>query len=499
MTESREEAAARLLQRISARGAGSLPAVARTMGEVTGALRSNRTSAQDIANLILKDVSLTNTLLRVVNSAFYRTAAGQRISTISRAVVTLGLEAVSNLLMSVRVFEHFHDRKGIEALKKNTVHALLTSIHARELARAVGGVNVEEAFVAGMLHNLGHLLVAFHLPEEMAAIEALIARERMAPEVASGRVLGATFRELGLGVAEAWNLPAGLRAGIAGWVETASPGQPRIGALVAFAADLSSALAIVDEKVRAAEIARIRLRYARHVPLGERAMELVLRQSEARLDDLMGALRVTRKDLEKYAPALFPFHGKRRSRPTIQAMSALPAAPEVPPPAPQSEMDLVRALEDISFALASDVATEDVLTMVLETLCRGLSLDSALLARISPEGESLVGWLALGERAAQLKAGFRVSLVDLVDPLSAAVRDQSELVVGNALLDERLEGRFQGGPRPGSLAFLPVVVRGILVGGLYVERTAGRPIGEGDLGHLRLLRNQVVMALRQAG
>jgi HD-like signal output (HDOD) protein len=497
MPESREEAAERLLQRISARGAGSLPAVARTMGEVTGALRSNRSSAQDIANLILKDVSLTNTLLRVVNSAFYRTAAGQRISTISRAVVTLGLEAVSNLLMSVRVFEHFNDRKGIEALKKNTVHALLTSIHARELARAVGGVNIEEAFVAGMLHNLGHLLVAFHLPEEMAAVEALIAREHMAPEVASGRVLGATFRDLGLGVAEAWNLPPGLRAGIAGWVETGSPGQSRMGAIVAFAADLSSALTIVDPKHRAAEVARLRIRYARHVPLGERAIELVLKQSEARLDDLMGALRVTRKDLERYAPALFPFHGRRKSRPTIQAIAALPAAPEVPPPA-RVEIDLVRALEDISFALASDVATEDVLTMILETLCRGLSLDSALLARISPEGESLVGWLALGERATALKAAFRVSLVDLVDPLSAAVRDQVELVISNAGMDERLEARFQGGARPGALAFLPVVVRGILVGGLYVERDAGGPIVDGELGQLRLLRNQVVMALRQA-
>jgi GAF domain-containing protein len=213
----------------------------------------------------------------------------------------------------------------------------------------------------------------------------------------------------------------------------------------------------------------------------------------------MGALRVTRKDLEKYAPALFPFHGRRKSRPTIQAMSALPAAPEAPQPAAPLETDLMRALEDISFALASDVATEDVLTMILETICRGLSLDSALLARISPEGESLVGWLALGERAAQLKAGFRVSLVDLFDPLSAAVRDQVELVVANVGLDQRLDARFQGRSLPGSLAFLPVVVRGVLVGCLYVEREAGRPIGDAEVGHLRLLRNQLVMALRQAG
>jgi HD-like signal output (HDOD) protein len=498
------------------------------MTEVTAALHSSRSSAQDIANLILKDVSLTNNLLRVVNSAFYRPSAGPRISTISRAVVTLGLESVSNLLMSIRVFEHFHGRKGIEGLKKSTVHALLTSVHARELARATGGANIEEAFVAGMLHDLGMLLVAFHLPDEMSAVEALLLKEKLTPDAASVRVLGASFRQLGLGVAQTYQLPASVREGITGWTEGSPAGHSKIGPLVSFGSDLSAALAIVDPKTRTEQVTKLRARYAKVVPIGDKALEQVLKLSEARLEDLMSALRVTRKDLERYAPALFPHDARRKSRPVLQALPAQPppdspqqtapktpspgaaAAPEAPepqaephPPRPEqrrekarSDAELMRELEDISFALTTDVALDDVLSMILETVCRAIPADGALLASIPAAGDALTGRLALGERAALLRGSFRVSLLAATDPLSEAARDQQELVVPSVKDDARLTDGSLGLPLPASLVFLPIVIRGTLVGGLYVERLAA-PFGAADLGPLRLLRNQASMALRQ--
>jgi eukaryotic-like serine/threonine-protein kinase len=508
-----------LLARIAARGGSELPAVAKTMGEVTAALRSPLTSAQDIANLILKDVSLTNTMLRVVNSAFYRPAAGPRISTISRAVVTLGIEAVTSLLMGIRVFEHFNGRKGIAALKKSTVHALLTSVHARELARAVGAP-VEESFVAGMLHDLGMLLVAFHLPEEMAQIEQLVAKERLTPDAASVRVLGASLRQLGLGVAEQFALPLSVREGIQGWQEGAPAGPSRIGPVVAFASDLSAALAIVEPKARAEQVAKLRARYARVCPISDKALEQVLKVSETRLDDLMVALRVTRQDLEKYAPALFPHDGRRRSRPGLPALPGQPARGALPsqqegrpvPRTPQSlpgaegaeaahpgparpEAELVRELEDISIALTSDVPVDDVLTMILETLCRAVPATSAALTLVSPAGDALQGKLAMGERAELLRTTLRISLLDSESPVAEAARDQVELVVEKAEGDGRLSSL--GIPVPASLAFLPIVIKGILSGALFVERTSGRAFGARDLGPLRLLRNQASMALRQ--
>jgi HD-like signal output (HDOD) protein len=453
-------------------------------------------------------------MLRVVNSAFYRPAAGPRISTISRAVVTLGLESVSNLLMSIRVFEHFNGRKGIEGLKKSTVHALLTSVHARELARATGGVNSEEAFVAGMLHDLGMMLVAFHLPDEMATIEALLLKERLTPDAASLRVLGASFRQLGLGVADTYHLPQSVREGITGWTEGSPVGPSKIGALVSFGSDLSAALAIVDPKARAEQVAKLRARYAKVLPLGDKALEQVLKQSEARLEDLMSALRVTRKDLERYAPALFPHDARRKSRPGILAITAQPppagnqtaretAAPRPEPQVPHPEQrrgradaELVRELEDISFALTTDVALEDVLSMILETVCRALPADGALLASIPAASDALTVRLALGERASLLRSAFRVSLLAASDPVSEAARDQLDLLVPSAKDDGRLSEASLGLPLPASLVFLPVVVRGALVGALYVERL-GAPFGAVDLGPLRLLRNQAAMALRQ--
>ena len=137
-------------------------------------------------------------------------------------------------------------------------------------------MNIEEAFVAGMLHDLGMMLVAFHLPDEMAAIEALLQKEKLSPETASARVLGASFKQLGLGVADAYSMPLPVREGISGWQEGAPVGQSKIGPIVAFASDLSAALAIVDPKARAEQVARLRTRYGKVCPRGDKALEQLL-------------------------------------------------------------------------------------------------------------------------------------------------------------------------------------------------------------------------------
>jgi GAF domain-containing protein len=91
-----------------------------------------------------------------------------------------------------------------------------------------------------------------------------------------------------------------------------------------------------------------------------------------------------------------------------------------------------------------------------------------------------------------------VTLLAATDPLSEAARDQVEVVVPSVKDDARLSVASLGLPLPASLVFLPVVIRGTLVGALYVERLAGLPFTAADLGPLRLLRNQASMALRMA-
>jgi GAF domain-containing protein len=168
-------------------------------------------------------------------------------------------------------------------------------------------------------------------------------------------------------------------------------------------------------------------------------------------------------------------------------------------PEPQRpEGELVRELEDISFALTTDVAVDDVLSMILETICRAVPADSALLAAIPAASDALTGRLALGQRAAELRASFRVTLLAATDPLSEAARDQLEVLVPSVEDDARLSEASMGLALPASLVFLPVVLRGTLVGALYVERLGGQPFSAADLGPLRLLRNQAAMALRLA-
>ncbi len=148
-------------------GINNLPTFSKNIIEINRKTSSNKTtsaSASDLANIILKDYSLTCTLLKLVNSAYYGQQAGA-IATVTRAIMVLGIEKVRLTALSLILFEQLHKHSYIDELKDSAISSFMRGLIGGKIAELTAPKRVEECFISAMLHNLGRHLIIFCFPE----------------------------------------------------------------------------------------------------------------------------------------------------------------------------------------------------------------------------------------------------------------------------------------------------------------------------------------------
>lgn len=174
-------------------------------------LDSPSSSSGQVADVISKDTSLTAKLLRLVNSPFY--GLPHRVDSISRAVMVLGGQEVSTLALGISAMNAFKDIPP-ELINMRTFweHSVAVGVFARLLGDAVGTSGGERLFVAGILHDIGRLVLFKKLPH--AAVEAIYyAKANMTPLfVAESEVVGFAHPLVGGLLLRAWKFPEALVA-----------------------------------------------------------------------------------------------------------------------------------------------------------------------------------------------------------------------------------------------------------------------------------------------
>ena len=156
------------------------PAMSESIMRVQALAGSETESIQGLTNEILKDVALTQKLLRLVNSAeFAQTGGG--ISTVSRAVSLVGFGGIRNLALSLLLLEHMQDKAHAEQLRTEFLRAQLAATLADTTcgmgAAAVPGDH-EQAFIGALFQHLGRMLAGFYLPQEAQQVREAVARNR---------------------------------------------------------------------------------------------------------------------------------------------------------------------------------------------------------------------------------------------------------------------------------------------------------------------------------
>lgn len=206
-----------LWERIRRRG--DMPGFTKAINAILGAMRGEDEREFSMTQTVLTDPVLTQKVLRLANSGMYA-AFGQRVNTVSKAVMVLGTEAIGHLALGLKLVEELANATpGTITAQVEMEKAVLAGMVAQQVAVGLPSVDAEEAVVCSILHTLGRMMVTFYLPEQWDAMRRMCA-EGMENSVAPA-VLGLTLEEIGRATAEHWGLPKNLVAGM----RTVAPGQ----------------------------------------------------------------------------------------------------------------------------------------------------------------------------------------------------------------------------------------------------------------------------------
>lgn len=498
-----------LLRRMQHRS--DFPSMSSAMTAVNRLAQSEQGDANRLSALILKDFALTNKLLRVANSAHYHNGRGGAVSTVSRAIVVLGFDTVRSLAMSLLLFERLQDKQHAECLKEQFLRAATSGAIGRELGVHLGGASVEEYFVCAIFHNLGRLLAHYYLREEAVAIERLQSRDGIDEALASRRVLGIDFRELGLGVARSWGFPASILRSM----ERARPLRepPATAAdrlqLVSVAADVLCE--IVEREPppqRPARVLQAMRPYAAALALDDRQLQDAVERGVDAAAELARALQV---DLRTSAI------GRRLAEPSGSPVAAAAhgesfaiASGAVATQGAErrdAQTILAAGIQDITQGLIEDLAADDLFRIIVETAFRAFGFRRALLCLRDERERCLVGRHALGQEGARPWDRFRIPLCvapgQSADLFALTLARNADLLIHDAAVPkvrDLLPRWYVDAFDARAFLLMPIRRGENALGLLYADhdQAGGIHIAESEFALLRTLRNQALLVLRSA-
>jgi hypothetical protein len=196
-----------------------LPCLSQAINAINHIGNADSERLQVLAEIILKDFSLTNKLLKVVNTANFSQFGGA-VSTVSRAIVILGFDTIRNLALTLLLFEHMHNRSHAQEVRDVATKALFCGLLAATWP-ASRMQEAEEALICGMFQQLGELLCVYYFRNEYRLITKKSHRQQ--PGQAVQHTLGLSYATLGASTADSGAFRNALSAA---WNPTARPGAP---------------------------------------------------------------------------------------------------------------------------------------------------------------------------------------------------------------------------------------------------------------------------------
>jgi putative nucleotidyltransferase with HDIG domain len=187
----------------------TLPDLCLRMDQV---LNDARSSAMDIANIVSQDPALTARILRIANSPYY--GFPSKIDSVSRAITVIGTQDLYQLVLATSVIDVV-DQTRIERDMLETFwrHSLMTGLVARDLARKCDTpvLQVERMFVAGLLHDIGSIVMALRIPELSKVMMRCADKLEMTISQAEQNVFDLDHGMVGAELMANWNLPEMLQ------------------------------------------------------------------------------------------------------------------------------------------------------------------------------------------------------------------------------------------------------------------------------------------------
>lgn len=545
----REARLKRLLDRISEHP--DFPSLKDSIRSIQSLARSETAHMRAFSDQILQDVAMSSKLLRLINTAFYSSAGGGEITSIERAIALMGFKSVGTLASSIKLFDRLP--KGgpyLDRVKQQFARGLLAGMLSSELRG--GGQRDEIGYTASVFQQLGEMLTWMHFPDDAATITERVASTVQAAEHSSPdapaptpaehlqlldqcstrisrEVLSLSYEELGHEIARMWGWPDALLQAMrplrpAATDRPATDGE-YLRLLCTASNELAHTLMDVPPEERANHLPAFLQTWG--VPLGleQEQIEPVLTRAFDDWQQLAISLGVIKPPpppvrapaksaaaaagaAAKSASAQKPGQPGAAQKPgTTGAPPAARPRPAHPPavPRPQATPILSRGIEQVSEAAMGEMPLPQVMQMTLQILREALHLRRAIVCLRDASGQMLQGRLGVGEQGQSLAPTFRVTLAgqpDLFGMLCLRSADTLIQDTSDPLIARHLPAWFHQNVQAPTFLVLPLVHAGggnpRVLGMLYGDRAevASLAVDEQQLGMLKTLRNQVLLAMR---
>ncbi len=183
-----------------------LPTLSLVAQKVISLTKDPKSSAADLQKVIKADTALTAKVLKIVNSAYYGFPSS--ITSISQAIVILGFKTVRNLAMSVSILENvFKNATGYEDIWE---HSVVTAITSQTVAEKFKYINVEEVFIAGIIHDIGKIILSTYFPETMKEVLEYSSDHSITFYEAEKQILDTNHALIGGWLLRRWEFPQSL-------------------------------------------------------------------------------------------------------------------------------------------------------------------------------------------------------------------------------------------------------------------------------------------------
>jgi HD-like signal output (HDOD) protein len=216
-----------------------LPSIPTLYMEIVDKANQPDAPLEDVARIIARDPGMTAKILKLVNSAFF--GLRRELSSTEEAVAYIGLDTIKSLVLSLHAFSQFaHADAGGLTMESLWAHSLNVAARAKQIAQLEQADRkaVDEAFAAGMLHDIGKLVLATNMPELFAQSVRLAETNGLEFYQAEIQVLGASHADIGGYLLGLWGLPVPVVEAIALHHQPGLMPQPSFGPLtIVHAAD----------------------------------------------------------------------------------------------------------------------------------------------------------------------------------------------------------------------------------------------------------------------
>ncbi len=437
---------------------GELPVLPQTLLRVQKVATDDRSSADDLAEVILKDQALTLRCLKMVNSAFYQRPGGETVRTVRRAVVVLGFESVRKLALALSVFDMMSKLSRSPHLVNVAEHSAVVAAFARQLAELCPGVAPDEAFVAALVHDIGKVVLMECSPRDYDKVLADVANGVDTLD-AERKHFGMSHPRAGRKLAARWKLPSELQALIGDHHDVDPVRPPRHAeplAIILAAADLLTRFTGRRENAQREADQLQKIGRALGVPAAR--LEEVYANLGDTLSALADGLDLELGDLRRYAAV-------------VNAKDSASVAPPLSDEEISARTEAqLRLYQGLGQGMAEGRDPQKLLQSVVDGAHRVLGFERVVL--LATRQQRFEPWLAAGPGAADLMVSLGRPVSRELGPLAMCVLQRRSFHVPMAQsdaygsLEENLLVQLT---QTNGYAVAPVVRSNSVVGALFAD------------------------------